>query len=129
MDADLAAPDVVIEAPEELPPFIDRLVVVQPADQGDIVRKRVAQRGARVILIPGILEAAGVETKADVVIKRVITTEIGDPWRVHFARVEGSEAVAHAAGIGLAHRVEATALKRQSFHAAVDHGDTSETLR
>ena len=73
LDADLAAPDVVIEAPEELPPFIDRLVVVQPADQGDIVRKRVAQRGARVILIPGILEAAGVETKADVVIKRVIT--------------------------------------------------------
>ncbi|MCY1303954.1 hypothetical protein D9M70_536860 [compost metagenome] len=64
----LAAPDVVVEAAEQLFALIDGFVVVEATDQRHIIGQCIAQRGAEVILVPGILEATGVEADGNVVI-------------------------------------------------------------
>ena len=90
--------------------FFTQIEDTEEVRQGDIIRKRVAPGGAGVVLIPGILEATGIEAEAHVVVERVITAEIGDPGRVDLACVEGCETILHAAGVGLTHRVQPSAL-------------------
>ncbi|MNE90672.1 hypothetical protein D3C80_1882110 [compost metagenome] len=64
----LAAPDVVVEAAEQLFALVNSLVIVEPTDQRHVIRQRIAQRGAEVVLVPGFLEATGVEADGNVVI-------------------------------------------------------------
>lgn len=107
-EADLAAPDIVLKTAEELLPLIDGLVVIQTTDQGDIICKRVAPGNAGIVLVSGILETTGVKAEAKVVVGCVITADY--PRRADFACVEGCKIIPHAAGAGLAHRVQASAL-------------------
>ncbi|MNN98030.1 hypothetical protein D3C81_2173230 [compost metagenome] len=58
--ANLAAVDVIVELVEQLLALVDGLVVIHATEQGQVVAQRIADAQARIVLVPGILQATGV---------------------------------------------------------------------
>ena len=79
LHAEAGAPDVVVEFTEQLFAFVHGLVIVEIAEQRDVVIQRIAGGAAEVILIPRILQTAAVEAHAEVFVYGVVAAEIADP--------------------------------------------------
>ncbi|MNZ85162.1 hypothetical protein D3C78_1039420 [compost metagenome] len=127
--ANLAAVDVIVELVEQLLALVDGLVVIHATEQGQVVAQRIADAQARIVLVPGILQAAGVEAQADIRVEFVISTEVADPGRVDPPGIEGGELFAHAGFVRLAHGMQAPALQGQAVEAAVLQGHALEAFR
>ncbi|MNH14394.1 hypothetical protein D3C79_739860 [compost metagenome] len=94
---DLGTPDVVVEFTQALLTFIYGFVVVEATDQRQIVAQRVNHACAGVVLIPDVFQLAGVDAHSPVVVDRVVTATVTDPWRVDRAAVERHEVVVQVA--------------------------------
>ncbi len=81
------------------------------------------------MLIPGILQPAGIQAKTEVFVHAIVAACVAEPRRVDAAAIKRDEVIVRVAGIGLAHRVQAAALEGEVVQRVVHNGDTLERLR
>ena len=127
--ADLGTPDVVVKFAQASLTFIHGFVVIEAADQRQIVVQGVGEAGTGVVLVPDVFQLACIGTHGPVVVDRVITATVADPWRVDWAAVEGHEVVVKVARDRLAHRMQTTTLQGEALDAGVLNGHAAKAFR
>src|SRR3990167_2085609 len=110
-DAELGAPYIVVEFAQALLAFIYSFVVVESADKRQIIAEWVSEAATGIVLIPNILQLAGVKAHRDVVVDLVITAAVPNPRRVDRAGIKCGKVIVQVAGTRLAHRMQSTTLQ------------------
>ena len=59
-DTQAGTPNSVVKLAQQFPAFVGCLVVVEAAQQHDGIGKRIGGRQTEVMLVPGVLETAGI---------------------------------------------------------------------